>query len=130
MAYAYLTNASGTQFAFDMVEGQPIDARPVPDFFTRIGQTGSGAQIVGYRGEPSQITGHALFTSMASAANFQVQIMQTIGTRCRYDAPDGFAYTVLVRDCLARVVGGKFTAGSFREAPLRVECRLVLEAQT
>jgi hypothetical protein len=128
MAIATLTTANGTQYTFDMWEGQVQASQPVVEFFNRIGQYGTGAQTVRYQGQSSRVVGNALFTSLSQAVNFQDGAVQLVGQRVRVSDWEG-VFNVLVRGVTAVTKGGMFSAGAAKNYPLRVEVTLDLEAQ-
>lgn len=127
---AAITNATGTQFPFTIVEGQVMPLQPVPDFFTRIGQTGTGVQIVATRGAESYLTGHSLFKDLASAKAFRDGIMAINGSRCKWDDPMGFSGNVLVKNVVATIRAGRYSGGGVTDATFRVEATMTLEAQS
>ena len=129
MALATLTPPTGTPITFDMWEGQIMPVGPVPDFFTRIGQTGTGSQIVATRAPASRIIGNCLYASVAQAIATQKAAMQLRGIRVRCDDPSGSNY-VLVRDVSAIVRGGSYAAGTVKNMPYRTEVSLILEVQS
>lgn len=127
---AAITTSSGTQYVFDIVEGQITPPQPVPDFFNRVGQTGTGVQTIGNRGEPALLTGHALFASLDLAKRFRDGILSTQASRCKYDDPMGYSGNVLIRSVTAKLMAGRFSAGSTLNASYRVEASIYAEAQS
>ena len=126
---AAITDATGTQYPFQIVEGQMLPIQPVPDFFNRIGQTGSGYQTVATRAPISSIMAHGLFTSLDLARKFKNGVMYLKGSRCKWDDPMGYTWTVLVRDSIAVIRGGAYSGGGVQNAPYCVTVMLQLEDQ-
>lgn len=129
MAYATITTATGKQLAFDMWRGQISHVQPVMDYFTRIGQTGTGAQQVRTAGDPAQVMGMALYSSLSDATTCKADVLALQGQRVTVVDPQG-SFLCLVLKVSARVRGGAFSAGTALNKTYCTECQFLLEAQS
>lgn len=129
MPYATITTATGKQLSFDLWQGQISHVQPVMDYFSRIGQVGTGAQQVRTAGDPAVITAHALWLSLSDATTCKADILALQGQRVTVADPQG-SFLCLVLKAAARVRGGVFSAGGALNRPFCTECLLTIEAQS
>ena len=116
-------------FTWHIWEGQLLPLSFVADVYQRLGQIGSGVQLLGGMAPPSPITAHMLLADMTTAVTVKNSVSLLVGSFVSVNEPNGTAWTnVLVRQAVARYANGKYTFGG-TTYPVRVTAQFVFETQ-
>jgi hypothetical protein len=125
---AAVVGSSGS-FSFHIWEGQIRPKQYVADFYNRLGQIGTGVQLVGSMGAQSPVRATYLAVSDYDAATFSANVSLLKGTYANVVEPSGASWTgALFRESTPTRRSGvyPFAGSTFRFC---VIVDLVIEAQ-
>lgn len=116
-------------FVFQIWEGQLRAKQFVADFYQRLGQIGSGVQLLGAIAPPSPVRAYYLTTSTADAQAFRATVCLLKGTFVNVAEPDGGTWTgALVRESMPTKKSGVYPFGGVTY-PICVTVDFVFESQ-
>jgi hypothetical protein len=120
----------GTPYVFQLWKGQIFPKQNIADFYARMGQAGTGVQILGSVAPPSPIEAHYFTTTRGAAFTFRGNVMGLIGQYVNIVEPDAASWTgALIKSAVGRITNGLYTINN-TSYPVRVAFSLVIEAQT
>ena len=106
-----IVGSSGS-FYFPIWKGQVRPKQFVADFYSRIGQIGTGVQLLGAVGAPSTIQAVYLTSSQFDASSFAINVALLKGTYGNIVEPDGSTWTgALIKESIPTKHSGIYPFG-------------------
>ncbi len=124
-----IISIGGTSYTLQLWKGQILPMQDIADIYARMGQQGSGVQILGKVAVPSAINAFYFTTTRTDGITMRNNIMSLQGQFPDITEPDSGTWSkALIKTAIGRVTNGFYTING-TSFPVLVSFQIVIEAQ-